>query len=136
MDAGKRLKPPGGGIPTTTSNRGLEVCENRLNRELHAERGAGQWVSDLTYLRPRGPWVYLTGIWPEGHGLGLQHGQGDGSYYDTRPQDGLYKPCGSGQSAVSVDLFNNPVSCRGRLSDTSLVDLANFLQKPAKSTVF
>jgi transposase InsO family protein len=47
-------------IPTTNSNHGLPVCENILNREFQA-RGAGEkWVSDITYLRTRGGWVYLT----------------------------------------------------------------------------
>jgi transposase InsO family protein len=47
-------------IPTTDSRHGLAVCENILSREFHAE-GAGQkWVSDITYLRTSGGWVYLT----------------------------------------------------------------------------
>jgi transposase InsO family protein len=36
------------------------VCENLLNREFHAGRGGEKWVSDLTCLRTRGGWVYLT----------------------------------------------------------------------------
>jgi transposase InsO family protein len=47
-------------IPTTNSNHALEVCENLLNREFQAEPGGEKWVSDLTYLRTRGGWVYLT----------------------------------------------------------------------------
>jgi transposase InsO family protein len=47
-------------IPTTDSNHGLPVCKNILHREFHAE-GAGQkWVSDITYLRTVGGWVFLT----------------------------------------------------------------------------
>jgi transposase InsO family protein len=47
-------------IVTTESRHGLAVCENILNREFHAE-GAGQkWVSDITYLRTVGGWVFLT----------------------------------------------------------------------------
>jgi transposase InsO family protein len=47
-------------IPTTNSNPGLEVCTNLLNREFHAGWGGAKWVSDLTYLRTPGGWVYLT----------------------------------------------------------------------------
>jgi len=47
-------------IPTTDSNHALAVCENILNREFHAERGGQKWVSDITYLRTQGGWVYLT----------------------------------------------------------------------------
>jgi hypothetical protein len=35
-----------------------------------------------------------------------------------------------------VDLFNNPVGCRGLKSGTSLVDLVGFCKKSTKSTVF
>jgi transposase InsO family protein len=37
-----------------------EVCENLLNREFHAGQGGEKWVSDITYLRTQGGWVYLT----------------------------------------------------------------------------
>jgi transposase InsO family protein len=47
-------------IPTTNSNHGLEVCKNLLNREFYAGQGGVKWVSDLTYLRTWGGWVYLT----------------------------------------------------------------------------
>jgi transposase InsO family protein len=47
-------------IPATNSNHGLEVRENILNREFQAERGGEKWVSDITYLRALGGWVYLT----------------------------------------------------------------------------
>jgi transposase InsO family protein len=47
-------------IPTTSSNHGLPVCENILNREFRAEKGGEKWVSDITYLRTVGGWVYLT----------------------------------------------------------------------------
>jgi transposase InsO family protein len=47
-------------IPTTNSNHGLAVCENILSREFHAERAGQKWVSDITYLRTSGGWVYLT----------------------------------------------------------------------------
>jgi transposase InsO family protein len=47
-------------IPTTDSKHALPVCENILNREFHASRGGQKWVSDITYLRTKGGWVYLT----------------------------------------------------------------------------
>jgi transposase InsO family protein len=47
-------------IPTTNSNHGLAVCENILNREFQAETSGEKWVSDITYLRTYGGWVYLT----------------------------------------------------------------------------
>ena len=47
-------------IPTTDSKHSFPVYENILNREFHAERGGEKWVSDITYLRTLGGWVYLT----------------------------------------------------------------------------
>ena len=47
-------------IPTTDSKHAFEVFENILNREFHAERSGQKWVSDITYLRTLGGWVYLT----------------------------------------------------------------------------
>jgi transposase InsO family protein len=47
-------------IPTTDSKHTLPVCENILNREFHAEKAGQKWVSDITYLRILGGWVYLT----------------------------------------------------------------------------
>jgi transposase InsO family protein len=47
-------------IPTTDSKHSLPVAENILNRQFHAERGGQKWVSDITYLRTLGGWVYLT----------------------------------------------------------------------------
>ena len=47
-------------IPTTDSKHGFPVCENLLNREFQAEKGGQKWVSDITYLRTKSGWVYLT----------------------------------------------------------------------------
>jgi putative transposase len=47
-------------IPTTDSKHGLQVCPNLLNREFRAEKSGAKWVSDITYLRTKGGWVYLT----------------------------------------------------------------------------
>jgi transposase InsO family protein len=49
-------------IPTTDSKHSLDVCENILNREFRAERAGQKWVSDITYLRFLGGWLYLTVI--------------------------------------------------------------------------
>ena len=47
-------------IRTTDSKHAFAVCENILNRDFHAESGGVKWVSDITYLRTEGGWVYLT----------------------------------------------------------------------------
>jgi transposase InsO family protein len=49
-------------IPTTNSNHGLAVCENLLNRDFRAVGPGEKWVSDITYLRTSGGWLYLTVI--------------------------------------------------------------------------
>jgi transposase InsO family protein len=49
-------------VPTTNSKHTLPVCENILNREFCAGEGGRKWVSDITYLRTSGGWVYLTMI--------------------------------------------------------------------------
>jgi transposase InsO family protein len=49
-------------IPTTDSKHALNTCENILNRVFHAERGGEKWVSDITYLRTKDGWVYLTTV--------------------------------------------------------------------------
>jgi transposase InsO family protein len=47
-------------IPTTDSKHNFPVCENILDRQFHAKRAGFKWVSDITYLRILGGWVYLT----------------------------------------------------------------------------
>jgi transposase InsO family protein len=47
-------------IRTTDSRHSLPVCENILNRDFHATGGGMKWVSDITYLRTAGGWIYLT----------------------------------------------------------------------------
>jgi transposase InsO family protein len=47
-------------IPIINSNHRLPVRENLLNREFHAEKEGEKWISDITYLRTLGGWVYLT----------------------------------------------------------------------------
>jgi hypothetical protein len=80
-------------IPTTNSNHGLPVCENPLNREFQA--AGAKWVSDITYLRTLGGWIYLTvagPVRPENHWLGFQRRYGDGPHDPSRPADGLCLP--------------------------------------------
>ena len=45
---------------TTNSKHGFLVCENILNREFHADQPGWKWVSDITYLRTKTGWLYLT----------------------------------------------------------------------------
>jgi transposase InsO family protein len=47
-------------IPTTNSNHGLGVCENLLNRDFRTAGPGEKWVSDITYLRTKDGWLYLT----------------------------------------------------------------------------
>ena len=47
-------------IPTTDSNHAFPVYENVLNRMFRAQRSGEKWVSDITYLRTLGGWIYLT----------------------------------------------------------------------------
>jgi len=47
-------------VPTTDSKHNHTVSENTLNREFQAKKGGKKWVSDITYLRTIGGWLYLT----------------------------------------------------------------------------
>jgi transposase InsO family protein len=49
-------------ILTTDSKHDLKTCENILNREFHAAKAGEKWVSDITYLRTKNGWVYLTTV--------------------------------------------------------------------------
>jgi transposase InsO family protein len=49
-------------INTTNSRHSLPVAENLLNREFYAEGPGEKWVSDITYLRTNGGWLYLTTV--------------------------------------------------------------------------
>ena len=49
-------------ISTTDSNHNLEVSANILNREFTAKHPSEKWVSDLTYIRTKSGWLYLTAI--------------------------------------------------------------------------
>ena len=56
LSARKRRK----GAKTTDSRHNLRVSENILNRNFHAAFPGEKWVSDITYLRTGGGWLYLT----------------------------------------------------------------------------
>jgi len=49
-------------VKTTDSRHSLAVAENLLNREFYADGPGEKWVSDITYLRAGGGWLYLTVI--------------------------------------------------------------------------
>jgi transposase InsO family protein len=57
---GLNIRRRGKFIPAANSNHGLEVCENWLNREFQAAAAGAKGVSDITYLRILGGWIYLT----------------------------------------------------------------------------
>jgi len=58
LQARKRRKR----IYTTDSKHRLEISENILNRQFHAQFPGEKWVSDITYLRTNEGWLYLTTI--------------------------------------------------------------------------
>jgi transposase InsO family protein len=49
-------------VCTTDSKHNLEVSANILNREFTATAPSEKWVSDLTYIRTKNGWLYLTAI--------------------------------------------------------------------------
>jgi transposase InsO family protein len=49
-------------VRTTDSRHRLPVAGNILNRDFRAEYPGEKWVSDITYLRIKGGWLYLTTV--------------------------------------------------------------------------
>jgi transposase InsO family protein len=49
-------------VNTTDSKHPLPVADNLLNRDFSAAGPGQKWVSDITYLRTSGGWLYLTAI--------------------------------------------------------------------------
>ena len=47
---------------TTNSSHHLEVAENILNRTFSASGAGEKWVSDITYVRTKEGWLYVTVI--------------------------------------------------------------------------
>jgi transposase InsO family protein len=57
-----QAKRPKKWLKTTDSNHDLPIVENILDRKFYAEHPGQKWVSDITYLRTNGGWLYLTVI--------------------------------------------------------------------------
>jgi len=47
---------------TTQSDHGFPIAENHLNRDFKAKLPGKKWVSDITYIRTKQGWLYLTMI--------------------------------------------------------------------------
>jgi transposase InsO family protein len=47
-------------VVTTDSNHDHQPSENLLDRDFTASRPAEKWVSDITYVRTKQGWLYLT----------------------------------------------------------------------------
>jgi len=47
---------------TTKSEKGVEVAENVLQRDFHADDPNRKWVSDTTYIWTAEGWLYLAGV--------------------------------------------------------------------------
>jgi transposase InsO family protein len=58
LQARKRRKR----VKTTDSGHPMAVAANILNRDFHAEYPGEKWVSDITYLRTKGKWLYLATV--------------------------------------------------------------------------
>lgn len=49
-------------VATTDSKHRYPIAENRLKRNFTAQRSAQVWVSDITYVKTKTGWLYLTVI--------------------------------------------------------------------------
>jgi len=49
-------------VATTDSKHGHPVCENLLDRRFEVGELGKAWVSDITYIRCNGSWLYLTSV--------------------------------------------------------------------------
>ena len=49
-------------VATTDSKHTYPVCENILNREFAVKELGKVWVSDITYIRLKESWLYLTSM--------------------------------------------------------------------------
>lgn len=60
--AGIRAIRPKKFVATTDSRHKYPVVKNKLERNFTAERKGQVWVSDITYIKTRAGWLYLTAI--------------------------------------------------------------------------
>jgi len=60
--AGIRARKPRRFVVTTDSKHNYPVAPNVLNRKFRATRPGQIWVSDITYVRTKNGWLYLTVI--------------------------------------------------------------------------
>jgi len=61
-ERGLRARRRRKGVNTTDSRHRLAVTDNVLARNFSALVPGEKWVSDITYLRTKGGWLYLTAI--------------------------------------------------------------------------
>jgi len=47
-------------VSTTDSNHGYSPSQNLLNRSFHVSYPGKVWISDITYIRVKNKWLYLT----------------------------------------------------------------------------
>lgn len=60
--AGIRARKPKRFVVTTDSKHNYPVAPNIINQKFRATRPAQIWVSDITYVRTKSGWLYLTVI--------------------------------------------------------------------------
>ena len=60
--AGIRARKPKRFVVTTDSKHNYPVAPNVLDQEFQAKRPGEIWVSDITYVRTKNGWLYLTVI--------------------------------------------------------------------------
>ncbi|MFC2086699.1 IS3 family transposase [Bacteroidota bacterium] len=60
--AGIRARKPKRFVATTDSKHNYPVAPNLLEQEFHVTRPGEVWVSDITYVRTKSGWLYLTVI--------------------------------------------------------------------------
>jgi transposase InsO family protein len=60
--AGIRARKPKRFVVTTDSKHNYPVVPNVLNRNFRARKPGHSWISDITYVRTKNGWLYLTVI--------------------------------------------------------------------------
>jgi transposase InsO family protein len=107
-------------IPAADSNRGLPVC--------------GKRVSDITYLRTRSGWVYLTAVmdlygrniigWPFSTDMTAERTAISAlvmAYMNRRPRDGLIFHSGRGVRYCAAS-FRQSMSRKGNCRDNACIE--------------